>query len=119
MNNAHVTLNLTSPITSLSTSSTPVVRHRAVAADTHHIPPSLQILTKTKTTRHEARFEKREYILQLPAVAVDGVYHAEVLATGTACGGAFERYWSASFYVGSAVKLVISVNRRAPRHPHP
>jgi hypothetical protein len=99
VNNAHVAVKLTSPLNSLAQLSTPVARHRAAAADTHHIPPALQILTKTTTKTYEASFEKREYIVQLPAPNVDGVYHAEVTATGTACGGAFERYWSTSFYV--------------------
>ena len=98
--NAKVSVKLTAPLTSLAHLSTPLVRHRAVAADTHHIPPALQILTKTHVTRYEARFNKRLYVPELPAPRIDGVYHAEVSATGNACGGAFERYWSASFYVG-------------------
>jgi hypothetical protein len=102
VSNAHVSMKLTEPLTSLLHLSTPIVRHRAAAADTHHIPPALQILTKTYTTRHEARFDKRAYVLDLPRPHVDGVYHADVSATGNACGGVFERYWSASFYVRPA-----------------
>ena len=45
-------------------------------------------------------FDKRAYTARLPVPEVDGVYHAEVTATGSACGGVFERYWSASVYVG-------------------
>jgi len=104
INNAHVNVELTTPLTSLSHLSTPIVRHRAVAADRHHIPAALQILTKTRATRYEMHFEKREYVVQFPTPQVDGVYHAAVTATGTACGGAFERYWSTSFYVGPRLK---------------
>jgi hypothetical protein len=98
--NAQVRVKLTAPLTSLSHLSTPTVRHRALAADTYHIPPALQILTKTHTTSHQAHFNKRAYVMSLPAPEIDGVYHAEVSTTGNACGGAFERYWSGSFYVG-------------------
>lgn len=98
--NANVKAKLTAPINSLSQLSTPVVRHRAVAADTIHIPPALQVLTHTHTTAYHARFDERTYTIQLPPPAIDGVYNAEVTATGNACGGAFERYWSASCYVG-------------------
>lgn len=98
---ADVSVLLTAPLTSLAQLSTPAVRQRAVAADTHLIPPAQQILTKTRTTRYEARFDKRLYTAQLPVPEIDGVYHAEITATGQACGGAFERYWSGSVYVGS------------------
>jgi hypothetical protein len=98
--NAHVTVKLTSPLNSLSQLSTPAVRQRAAAADTHHIPPELQILTKTASETYEAKFNQRDYRPQLPTPSVDGVYQAEVTATGTACGGTFERYWSGSFSVG-------------------
>jgi hypothetical protein len=100
LDKGQVAVKLTSPLTSLSHLSTPIVRHRALAADTHHIPLSLQVLTTTRTTRHEARFDKRTYVAALPVPEIDGVYQAEVSATGQACGGAFERYWSGSFYVG-------------------
>jgi hypothetical protein len=100
VSSAQVRVKLMSPTTSLSQLSTPIVRHRAAAADVRHIPPALQILTKTTATQYEAHFEKREYITKLPTPSVDGVYHAEVVATGKACGGVFERYWSTSFYVG-------------------
>ena len=99
--NARVSVLLTAPLTSLAQLSTPAVRQRAAAADTHLIPPAQQILTKTRTTRYEARFDKRTYTAQLPVAEVDGIYHAEITATGQACGGAFERYWSGSIYVGS------------------
>jgi len=102
--NASVRVRLTAPVTSLAQLSTPIVRHRALAADTHLIPPKLQILTKTHTTEHEMKFSEREYLLQLPAPRIDGVYHAEVTATGQGCGGAFERYWSGSIYVGPKPK---------------
>ncbi|HTA44031.1 MAG TPA: choice-of-anchor D domain-containing protein [Bryobacteraceae bacterium] len=101
---AHVVTKLTSPLNSLAQLSTPAVVHRAAAADKHHIPPALQILTKTVTKTYEARFNKREYVFEVPAPAVDGVHHVEVTATGNACGGTFERYWSASFYVGPRAK---------------
>jgi hypothetical protein len=101
---AKVRVNLTSPVKSLAMISTPAVHARALAADVHHIPPHAQILTKTKITTHEAKFNEREYLLQLPEPGVDGVYHAEVNATGKACGGAFQRYWSASFHVGRGRK---------------
>jgi hypothetical protein len=55
------------------------LQHRALAADTHYIPLSLQILTTTRTAQHEARFDKRR---------------------SAACEGAVERYCSGSFYVG-------------------
>jgi hypothetical protein len=97
---AKVRVNLTSPAQSLAQISTPQVHARALAADVHLIPPKAQILTKTKVTKHEAKFNEREYLLQMPAPKVDGVYHAEVNATGQACGGVFQRYWSSSFYVG-------------------
>jgi hypothetical protein len=97
---AHVSVKLTAPLNSLAQLSTPAVRQRAAAADTFLIPPALQILTKTHTTRYDAVFIERAYVVKLPVPEVDGVYHVEVTATGTACGGAFERYWSASFYVG-------------------
>jgi hypothetical protein len=97
--NADVNVKLTSPLNSLSRLSTPLVRRRATTADTHHIPRQLQILTKTQTIRYEAHFNKRAYVAALPVPTVDGVYHAEVSATGHACGGTFERYWSGSFYV--------------------
>ena len=96
---ADVKVALTSPLVSLAQLSTPIVRHRAVAADTHHIPRQLQILTKTRITQHNARITKRSYVSELPVPQVDGVYRAEVTAKGDACGGAFERYWSASYYV--------------------
>ena len=92
--NAHFRARVTSPVTSLAAISTPLVRHRALAADIHLIPPAQQILSKTRTTVHELKFNEREYILELPPPRVDGVYHAEVTATGQACGGIFERYWS-------------------------
>jgi hypothetical protein len=98
---ANVRVRLTAPVTSLAQLATPLVRHRALAADTHLIPPGLQHLTKTHTTQCEAKFNPtaREYLLELPPPRIDGVYHAEVTATGNACGGAFERFWSTSFYV--------------------
>jgi hypothetical protein len=102
--NSHVTVKLTAPLTSLSKLRTPVVVHRAAAADTHLIPPSQQILTKTAVKLYEAKFNERDYVVNAPSPTVDGVYHAEVSATGNACGGAFERYWSASFYVGPSRK---------------
>ena len=98
--NANVSVQLTSPLTSLALLSTPVVRQRAAAADTHLIPPSMQILTRTHTTRYEARFDERFYVAQLPVPVIDGVYHAEITATGNACGGVFQRYWSGSVYIG-------------------
>ena len=104
INNANVRVRLTAPVTSLAQISTPLVRHRAMAADRHLIPPALQHLTKNHTTTHELKFIEREYALQIPVPRVDGVYHAEVTATGQACGGAFERYWSGSIYVGPKQK---------------
>ncbi|MGB8128207.1 MAG: choice-of-anchor D domain-containing protein [Candidatus Angelobacter sp.] len=104
--NAQVRARVTSPVTSLAASSTPLVRHRALTADIHLIPPGQQILTKTRTTVHELKFNEREYILELPPPRVDGVYHAELTATGQACGGIFERYWSGSVYIGT--------NRKSP-----
>jgi hypothetical protein len=104
--NANVSVLLTAPLTSLAQLSTPAVRQRAAAADAHLIPPAQQILTKTRTTRYEARFDKRAYTVRLPLPEVDGVYHAEVTATGSACGGVFERYWSASVYVGSRKQVL-------------
>jgi hypothetical protein len=100
LTNAHVKVKLTAPLNSLSALSTPIVRHRAAAADVHHIPPGLQILTKTQTRAYEARRSERFYAVKFPAPSVDGVYSAEVSATGQACGGAFERYWTASLYIG-------------------
>jgi hypothetical protein len=97
---AEVRVLLTSPITPLSQIVTPAVRARALLADTHPIPPNLQILTKTHTTKHLAHFNEREYLLALPPPKIDGVYHFEVEATGKACGGIFERYWSTSIYIG-------------------
>ena len=104
--NANVSVLLTAPLTSLAQLSTPAVRQRAAAADAHLIPPAQQILTKTRTTRYEARFDKRAYTVRLPLPEVDGVYHAEVTATGNACGGVFERYWSASVYIGSRKQVL-------------
>ena len=98
--NANVSVLLTAPLTSLAGLSTPAVRQRAAAADVHLIPPAEQILTQTRSTRYPASFDKRGYTARLPVPEVDGVYHAEVTATGSACGGVFERYWSASLYVG-------------------
>jgi hypothetical protein len=98
--NADVRVRLTAPTKSLAQISTPQVRHRALAADTHLISQNLQILTKTHTAEHELKLAGREYILQLPAPRVDGVYQAEVTAIGQGCGGTFERYWSGSIYVG-------------------
>jgi len=103
VDDAQVVVRLTSPVTSLAELSTTLVQHRAAAADTHHIPPALQILTKTTTADCEAPFSKRRYGLER-SVPVDGVYRAEVTATGKACGGTFERYWSGSFYVGPGEK---------------
>jgi hypothetical protein len=97
---ASVHVKLTAPMDSLAQLSTPAVRHRAAAADRYHIPPALQILTRTRTQSYEAEFLKRFYEPRLPIPHVDGVYHAEVTATGMACGGSFERYWSGSFYIG-------------------
>jgi len=104
---AHVRARVTAPLTSLASISTPLVRHRALAADTHLIPPGQQILTKTCATVHELKFNEREYILQLPPPRIDGVYRAEVTATGQACGGIFERYWSGSIYIGPKQKPLI------------
>jgi len=98
--NANVRVKLTAPVTSLSHISTPAVRQRALAADTHLIPAKLQHPTKTRTTEHELKFSGREYIFELANPHIDGVYNAEVTATGQACGGIFERYWSGSVYVG-------------------
>ncbi len=98
--NARVRVAVTSPTTSLAATSTPLVRHRAAAADTHLIPKADQILTKTVTQHYDARFNEREYLLPLPAPKIDGVYHFEITATGKACGGVFERYWSSSYYIG-------------------
>ena len=97
---AQVRVKLTSPLQSLSQIVTPVVHQRALQADRYLIPPALQVLTKTQTTEHVARFNEREYLLQLPPPGKDGVYHAEVSATGKACGGVFQRYWSGAVYVG-------------------
>ncbi|WP_031364635.1 choice-of-anchor D domain-containing protein [Caballeronia sordidicola] len=108
LGDAKVTLKLTSPLTSLASLSTPIVRQRAAAADTHLIPPNLQILTKTHTSQHQAQFERRAYFATLPVPEIDGVYTVEVSATGQACGGAFERYWSGS-------TLVAPRDRRPPR----
>ncbi len=101
---ANVQVRLTAPVTSLAQLSTPLVRHRALAADTHLIPPGLQQLTKTQMTTYELKFNEREYVLQLPPPKVDGVYHAEVTASGQACGGVFQRYWSGSVYIGPSEK---------------
>lgn len=101
---ADVRVRMTAPLNSLAQISTPLVRHRAMAADTHLIPPKLQILTKTHTTTHETKFSEREYVLQLPPPRIDGVYRAEVTATGQGCGGSFERYWSGSIYIGPKQK---------------
>jgi hypothetical protein len=100
VHDARVKVALTAPVQSLAQSSTPIVHQRALLADRHLVPPALQHLTKTNTTHHEAKFNEREFVLQLPPPKLDGVYHAEVTATGRACGGVFQRYWSASFYVG-------------------
>ncbi len=97
---ADVHIELNAPLNSLSQLSTPIVRHRALVADTFRIPASLQILTQTRTTQYQAQFNKRFYVSELPRPTIDGVYHAQVIATGNACGGIFERYWSSSFYVG-------------------
>ena len=56
--NAHVSVLLTAPLTSLAQLSTPAVRQRAAAADVHLIPPAQQILTKTRTTRYEAHLRQ-------------------------------------------------------------
>ncbi|MDB5483447.1 MAG: choice-of-anchor domain [Caulobacteraceae bacterium] len=97
---ARVAVAVTSPLTSLASLNTPLIRHRAAAADVHHIPKSEQILTKTQVRHYEAKFNEREFLLELPAPRVDGVYHFAVTATGEACGGVFERYWSSSNYIG-------------------
>lgn len=102
--NADVRVRLTAPLTSLAALSTPIVRHRALAADTHLIPQKLQILTKTHTTEHEPKFIEREYVLELPPPRIDGVFHVEVTATGQGCGGTFGRYWSGSIYIGPKPK---------------
>lgn len=102
--NANVQVRWTAPDKSLASLMTPLVRHRAAAADTHHIPPALQNITATATTNHEARFNGREYLAQLPTPKVDGVYRAEITAEGKACGGTFARYWSGSVYVGGRGK---------------
>jgi hypothetical protein len=102
--NANVRVRLTSPAQSLAQISTPAVRHRALAADTHLISPNLQHLTKVRETLHEMKFNEREYLLEVPPPRIDGVYTAEISATGQACGGAFERYWSGSVYVGPKPK---------------
>lgn len=102
--NANVRVRLTSPVQSLAQISTPAVRHRALAADTHLIPRELQNLTKVRETLHELKFSERLYQLELDPPRIDGVYHAEISATGQACGGAFERYWSGSVYVGPRPK---------------
>ena len=101
---AKVMVRLTAPVQSLSQIVTPLVHQRALAADHHHIPPKLQILTKTHVTEHAAKFNEREYLLHVPAPGKDGVYHAQVNATGKACGGVFERYWSGSVYIGRGDK---------------
>jgi len=101
---ARVRVKLTAPLQSLSQIVTPLVHQRALQADRHLIPPALQVLTKTHVTEHEARFNEREYLLELPPAKIDGVYHAEVNATGKACGGVFQRYWSSSVYVGRREK---------------
>jgi hypothetical protein len=99
---ANVRVRLTAPVTSLAALSTPLAIHLATAADKHLIPPALQHPSKTHTTEFEAKFNPsaRGYHLELPAPMVDGVYHAEITASGNACGGVFERFWSASFYIG-------------------
>ncbi len=101
---AKVTVRLTAPMQSLSQIVTPLVHQRALAADRHHIPRKLQILTKTHTTEHIAKFNEREYLLRVPPPGKDGVYTAQVNATGKACGGVFERYWSGSVYIGRGGK---------------
>jgi len=98
-------LRLTAPLNSLAQLSTPQVRHRGLAADTHLISPKLQILTKTRSTEHELKFIERDYVFELPVPRIDGVYHVEVTATGQGCGGIFERYWSGSIYVGPKPKV--------------
>jgi len=103
---ANVKISVTAPTKSLAQISTPLVRHRALAADRHLIPYALQILTKTHTTEHVAKFNEREYLLELPPPKLDGVYRAEINATGQACGGVFQRYWSGSVYVGPRRKIV-------------
>jgi hypothetical protein len=97
---ASVSAAVTIPLSSLAQLSTPAVRQRAVAADAHNIPASLQNLVQTATTTHQATLGKHgTYVVELPEPEADGVYHFEVTAKGEACGGVFQRYWSASVYV--------------------
>jgi hypothetical protein len=104
VSDASVQVKLTAPMQSFSQIVTPLVRQRALQADRHLIPPALQVLTKVHVTEHKASFNEREYILELPPPGKDGVYHAEVNATGQACGGVFQRYWSGSIFIGRREK---------------
>ena len=117
VSDAQVKVAITAPIQSLSQLSTPIVHQRALLADKHLVPLALQHLTKTHTTQFEAKFNEREFLLHLPPPGLDGVYHAEVTATGKACGGVFQRYWSSSFYVGRQRKPPLVGTRSAAVRP--
>ncbi len=99
---AKVSVEVHAPTASLAAIQTPAVIQRAMSADTTLIPCDLQILTKTCKECHNAKYDQSSglYTLTLPTLKFDGVYNLEVNASGNACGGVFQRYWSGSTYVG-------------------
>jgi hypothetical protein len=102
---ARVFVDVTAPTASLAALSTPSVILRATDADTSLIPPHLRNVTETCKTCHEAKFDQASstYTLSLPPLEFDGVYTFEVNATGNACNGTFQRYWSGSTYVAPQI----------------
>ena len=83
----------------------PAVHARCSAARRRrrHPPHPAGAADPDEDPHHALRGPLRQapYTAQLPVPEIDGVYHAEITATGQACGGMFERYWSGSVYVGS------------------
>lgn len=101
---SNVEAKVTAPSGSLSAALTPAVVAQALAADTHlrNLRPgrpgnavTVPLAYSTRTGRYAAR---------LPAPRVDGVYQIEIIASGQACNGSFDRYASQSVYVAPTAR---------------
>ncbi len=116
--NAQILLSVMAPLKSLAATMTPAVVLRARQADQHPInagqPPMIPTVT------HKYRLKPNQdgiFQIELPPQIIDGIYKLTLEATGSACGGQFQRHATQSVYLGSRKALYTRPEVAIPATP--
>ena len=110
---AKVVAKVTPPATSLAAAMTPAVVAQALGADKHIRPLRPGKTGKSRKVALTYARETGHYSARLPAPKVDGLYQIEILASGPACSGQFNRYVTQTVYIapkarGSGTKVIVT-----------